>query len=118
MKLKDQVTVITGGASGLGAAMAARFAAEGARVAIADLRPVERFFSRVVDVADPSAVGHFFAEVTEKLGPVAVLANCAGHASGPVPVAEIADDYWARMLTVHLSGTFYYMRAALRVMQP
>lgn len=118
MKLKDQVAVITGGASGLGAAIATRFEAEGARVAVADLRPARKFFSVVADVADSHAVARLFAEVAESLGPVEILVNCAGHGGTPGSAAELPDDYWARMLAVHLSGTFYCMREALRVMQP
>jgi 3-oxoacyl-[acyl-carrier protein] reductase len=118
MKLKDQVAVITGGGSGLGAAIANRFAAEGARIAVADLRPVDAFFSVVTDVADSGAVVRLFAAVAEKLGPVYILVNCAGHGGTPSPTAEIKDDYWTRMLAVHLSGTFFCMREALRVMQP
>ena len=118
MKLKDQVAVITGGASGLGAAIADRFAAEGARIAVADLRPAEPFFSVVTNVADSGAVAHLFAAVAENLGPVDILVNCAGHGGTPGPTVEVKDDYWERMLAVHLSGTFFCMRAALRVMQP
>jgi 3-oxoacyl-[acyl-carrier protein] reductase len=118
MQLKDQVAVITGGASGLGAAIAKRFAAEGARIAVADLRPVEAFFSVVTDVADARAVAGLFAAVAEHLGPVDILVNCAGHGGTPGPTREIKDDYWARMLAVHLNGAFFCMREALRVMQP
>jgi len=118
VKLKDQVAVITGGASGLGAAIADRFAAEGARIAVADLRPAEPFFSVVTNVADSGAVAHLFAAVAENLGPVDILVNCAGHGGTPGPTVEVKDDYWERMLAVHLSGTFFCMRAALRVMQP
>lgn len=118
MKLQDQVAVITGGASGLGAAIATRFAAEGARVAVADLQPARTFFSVVTDVADSRAVARLFIAVAESLGPVDILVNCAGHGGTPGTVVEINDDYWARMLAVHLNGTFYCMREALRVMQP
>jgi 3-oxoacyl-[acyl-carrier protein] reductase len=116
--LKDQVAVVTGGASGIGAAIAARFAVEGARVVVADLRSAEPYFSVVTDVADPGAVAHLFAVVAERLGPVDILVNCAGHGGTSTPTTETEDDSWARMLAVHLSGTFYCMRAALRVMQP
>ena len=118
MKLKDQVAVITGGASGLGASLAIRFAAEGARIAIADLRSAEDFFSVVTDVSDSRAVARLFASVTDNLGPVDILVNCAGHGGTPGPSVEIKDDYWTRMLAVHLNGTFFCIREALRVMQP
>jgi 3-oxoacyl-[acyl-carrier protein] reductase len=118
MNLKDQVAVITGGASGLGAAIARRFVEEGARVAVADLQPARTVFSVVTDVADSRAVARLFATVAERLGPVEVLVNCAGHGGTQGTTVEMADDYWARMLAVHLSGTFYATREALRVMQP
>jgi NAD(P)-dependent dehydrogenase (short-subunit alcohol dehydrogenase family) len=117
MQLQDQVAVVTGGASGLGAAIAARFATEGARVAVADLRLAEGFFSVVTDVADPLAVARLFAAVAENLGPVDVLVNCAGHGGHATPTAELTDVDWSRMLAVHLSGTFHCMREAVRVMQ-
>jgi NAD(P)-dependent dehydrogenase (short-subunit alcohol dehydrogenase family) len=118
MKLNNQIAVITGGASGLGAAIATRFAAEGARIAIADLRPSDAFFSVVTDVSDPRAVTSLFAAVAENLGQVDILVNCAGHGGAGGSTADIDDDYWARMLAVHLNGTFYCIREALRVMQP
>jgi 3-oxoacyl-[acyl-carrier protein] reductase len=118
MKLQDQIAVITGGASGLGAAIAARFAAEGARVAVADLQPTAAHISIVTDVADSRAVAQLFAAVAERLGPVDILVNCAGHAGTRRPTTAVDDDFWARMLAVHLSGTFYCTREALRVMQP
>jgi len=118
MRLKDQVAVITGGASGLGAAIAARFATEGARIAVADLQPVEAFFSVVTNVADSRAVIHLFAAVAQNLGLVDILVNCAGHGGTTSSTVDVDDDHWARMLAVHLNGTFYCMREALRVMQP
>ena len=118
MRLQEQLAVITGGASGLGAAIAARFASEGARVAVVDLRPSADFPSFVADVADSRAVADVFAAIGDQLGPLDILVNCAGHAGTPRPTAAVGDDYWARMLAVHLSGTFYCMREALRVMQP
>jgi NAD(P)-dependent dehydrogenase (short-subunit alcohol dehydrogenase family) len=118
MRLREQLAVITGGASGLGAAIAARFAAEGARVAVVDLHPSAGYLSFVADVADPRAVADVFAAIGDRAGPLDVLVNSAGHAGRLSATTAVGDDDWARMLAVHLSGTFYCMREALRVMQP
>jgi 3-oxoacyl-[acyl-carrier protein] reductase len=85
---------------------------------VADLRTTESFFSVVTDVADSRAVARLFTAVAEKLGPVDILVNCAGQGGTPGPSTQVEDDYWTRMLAVHLNGTFFCLREALRVMQP
>ena len=85
-RLKDRVAVITGGASGIGLATARRFAAEGARVVIADLDPatgeraaaeVDGVF-RLVDVADEASVNQLFDSVAGDLGRLDIAFNNAG----------------------------------------
>ena len=119
MKLANQIAIVTGAASGIGRAIAARFTAEGARVAAADVCPAaDCAFSMITDVSDPAAVEHFFTAVAEKLGLVDILVNNAGIGGAPEPTAYVSDEDWSRMLAVHLNGSFYCTRAALRVMQP
>lgn len=118
MKLANQVAIVTGGASGIGRAIVARFQSEGAQVAVADVQPAGGALFVPTDVSDPAAVDRLFTEVAEKLGPVDILVNNAGIGGGPSPTAYLKDEDWARMLAVHLNGTFYCTRAALRVMQP
>ncbi len=119
MKLKDQVAVVTGGASGIGRAIIERFTAEGAKCASLDLNPApEAALSIKANVSQPAAVSAAFTEIAEKLGPVDVLVNGAGQAGQLTPAAKMTDEDWDAIIHVHLNGTFYCSRAALRVMLP
>jgi sorbitol-6-phosphate 2-dehydrogenase len=129
MRLKDRTAVITGGASGIGAAIAARFAREGARVAIADLDLAagERLAAQLppagaarawkLDVTDRAAVERLADEVESALGPIAVWVNCAG-ISKIVPFLDCTEELWDRTLAVNLKGTFLGCQAAVRRMLP
>jgi NAD(P)-dependent dehydrogenase (short-subunit alcohol dehydrogenase family) len=119
MKLENQIAVVTGGASGIGRAIIKRFNAEGARCASLDLNPSpDAALSLTVNVSDSAAVSTAFAEIATKLGPVDVLVNGAGQAGPLTPAAQMKDEDWDSIIHVHLNGTFYCSRAALRVMQP
>src|SRR4030088_1115617 len=86
MQLKDQAAIVTGGASGLGAATARRLAAGGARVAVCDLN--EKLAESVAaeiggvavicDVSDAAAAEAAIVKAAKALGPARVLVNCAG----------------------------------------
>jgi 3-oxoacyl-[acyl-carrier protein] reductase len=134
------VAVVTGGGSGIGAATAAAFHAEGARVAVLDrdasaaaktAADLDGAISVAVDIADSAAVDAAIDEVVGALGTVDVLANFAGiddpdakartagrRAAGePLDItATMTDAAWRRIMSVNLDGSFYMLRAALRVM--
>jgi len=124
MELADRVCVITGAASGIGAAGARRFARAGAHVVVAD-RNAEGAgavaaeiggTASSVDVADEAAVDALVAETVARHGRLDVLWANAGIAGVRAPCAEQPTDAWERVLRVNLTGVFFSLRAALRPM--
>ena len=101
-RLDGLVALITGGASGIGAAIAAGFAAKGATVAIADLAPDGGY---PCDVSDPESVESTVAAVMKDHGRIDVLVNCAGIAR-LAPAEDISLGYWDSTIAVNLRGTF------------
>jgi 2-hydroxycyclohexanecarboxyl-CoA dehydrogenase len=122
MGTSGKVAVVTGGASGIGRAIARRLARDGAAVAIVDVDAAagERVAAEVgtralavpADVVDTSAVARAVERVRAALGPVGVLVNAAGIASF-VPFADMTEAAWDRMIAVHLKGTYNCIRAVL-----
>lgn len=123
-----RVVAITGGAQGLGLAMATRFAAEGAAVALADvngeaLEAATRTITHdaelrgdVIDVTDSAQVSAWIAGVTDDLGRLDVLVNNAGIIRDN-RVEDITDDNWRAVLDVSLTGSFHCARAAFGPMK-
>ena len=112
---KDLVAVVTGGASGIGAATARLLQGRGARVAVLD-RSTDGTPDGVLavrcDITDPAAVDEAIAEVVEQLGGLDVLVNNAG--IGAVgDVSQNDDAEWARVLDVNVTGISRLTRAAL-----
>ena len=100
-----RVAVVTGAASGLGAAVARTLTAAGWQVAGLDLRPSPQTALGVeVDVTDADAVGSAVDRVERELGPVAALVTAAG-VYEMLPVEDVDDARWHRMMAVNLSGT-------------
>jgi NAD(P)-dependent dehydrogenase (short-subunit alcohol dehydrogenase family) len=129
MKLKNKVAVITGAGSGLGRAMALRFADEGARIVIAELNEAKaeetlrevqakgsEAFAVTTDVSSPESVSNLFKAIDGRGWPVDVLVNNAGNAGQLTPVHQMADEQWHGVVHVHLSGTFYCTREAIKRM--
>ena len=123
MELKDKVALVTGAASGLGKAIALRYARAGAKVVIADLNQAqaeavageigkERALGLAMDVTDEVAVNAGVARVVDTFGAVDVLVSNAGiqivH-----PVEEFPYDEWKKMLAIHLDGAFLTTKACL-----
>lgn len=124
-RLRDRTAIVTGAGRGIGAAIAHRFAEEGARVAIAEIDPEtgvgvaatlrERGAEAVAvttDVADPASVRTMTATVVDELGPPDVLVNNAGIAVFDDPL-ELTDEDWARCFDVDLNGVWYCCREVL-----
>lgn len=101
------MVVVTGGARGIGAAIAARFADDGCIVIAADLEPPAEGDPRVrykqVDVSSPSDVGELFSRVTEDHHGVDVLVNNAGIWFRP-PFTEISFEEWDQVFGVNVRG--------------
>jgi 3-oxoacyl-[acyl-carrier protein] reductase len=159
MRLRDRIALVTGGGSGIGRAIALRFAQEGARVIVNDVKAeaaqatvdaiaagseARRGRALAADVADSGQVRRMFAEVDRELGALDILVNNAGIAEGapgdrdrirakgearlgemlaggPVTThwdltQEMSDEAWHWMIGVHLNGTFFCTREALRLM--
>lgn len=101
----NRTAVVTGGASGLGEASANRLRQDGITVVTVD---VSSGADVVLDITDSAAV----ADAAAKLGPVDILANCAGVVGpGGKPLWEIEDEDWDRTFAVNVGGTFKMCRA-------
>jgi NAD(P)-dependent dehydrogenase (short-subunit alcohol dehydrogenase family) len=108
-------TVITGGASGIGAAAAALFAARGARVAVLDLDPGDvpgPLLGVRADVTDGDSVTAAVHEVVAAFGGIDILVNNAGVGAAGTVEANDLDEWW-RVLDVNLLGLVRTTRAAL-----
>jgi NAD(P)-dependent dehydrogenase (short-subunit alcohol dehydrogenase family) len=111
-RLDGRVALVTGGASGIGAACAERFAAEGAEVTTLDLTGD---VDQLVDVTDETAVSAAVDLVVERHGRLDVVVNSAGVAGGG-PVHLLDRKEWDRVIGVNLTGTFLVCKHALRPM--
>jgi len=129
MRLKDKVALITGANSGIGRAMAERFAAEGAHVAVnyrpggraADdtLAEVRSFgvegLAVAADVSKRDQVEKMVADTVAKFGRLDIVVSNAG-VEKKVPFVDITDDDWNMVLGVNLFGSFLVSQAAARQM--
>ncbi|MDB5820900.1 MAG: benD [Rhizobacter sp.] len=121
MQLADQVVVVTGGASGIGAAMVRRFVAEGARAvviadrdlaaaqALAGMLDGERVLACAVDVSLSSEVVRLVDETQARFGPIDLFCSNAGITV--VGGVEVPDADWARVMNVNLMAHVFAARA-------
>jgi NAD(P)-dependent dehydrogenase (short-subunit alcohol dehydrogenase family) len=117
---EPRVAVVTGGAGGLGTAIARRLQDDGMTVAAADLDAgsvsVDGALAVELDVANPASVDAMVRTVAERLGPIDVLINNAGIAGPSAPLAEYPIEDWHQVLAVNLFGVFHCTRACLPAM--
>ena len=115
--LDGKVAIVTGGAQGIGAAIAAGLAAEGAEVVIADLEPPEGGIR--ADVSSEDDVSQMVEEALERNGRIDILVNNAGlYASLEMrPVTEIPLEEWNRVMEVNVASMFLTCRAVVPVMR-
>ena len=104
--------VVTGGASGIGAAIAERLRSDGLRVATIDLNAGDEKFSYTADVTDRAAVDAAIDEIHAELGPVTVLVNAAG-LDRFKKFLDLTFDEWQKVVDVNLNGVFHCTQAVL-----
>jgi NAD(P)-dependent dehydrogenase (short-subunit alcohol dehydrogenase family) len=125
MRFDGRVLLATGGASGLAAAVARQFTAEGGRVAVVDrdagkaeavAAELDGGIAFGADVSDEDAVARTVQQAREQLGGIDCVFNAAGHAEFG-PLDEWSFERWNRMLTVHAGGTFLVCKHVVPVMR-
>jgi len=126
MRLKDKVAIVTGAARGIGEGIARRFIAEGARVAIADIRLADaqetaaqltaagpgKAIGIAMDVTSEAAVNDGVARVVAEWGGIDVLVSNAG-----IQIVHKIEDFpfedWKKLLAIHLDGAFLTAKACI-----
>jgi 3-oxoacyl-[acyl-carrier protein] reductase len=113
-----KVVLVTGGASGIGAATVALLRDRGARVASFDLQDSGADLDVVGDATSSADVDAAVARAERELGPLDAVVCCAGTGGDSVHTADITDEEWRRVFALNCDGVFYFNRAAARVMVP
>ncbi|MBO5140047.1 MAG: SDR family oxidoreductase [Peptococcaceae bacterium] len=126
MLLQDKVAVVTGAASGLGKAITLEYLKQGATVIATDINAenlkrlrqenveTDCLYTVLGDVSDKKDDEALIAYVYEQFGKLDILVNNAGISDGMIPVDEVTDELWEKMMAVDLNGPFYLCRAALQ----
>jgi NAD(P)-dependent dehydrogenase (short-subunit alcohol dehydrogenase family) len=126
--MSDDVVVVTGGASGIGAAVVVRLLEAGAGVAVLDVSDkaeeahrqncaahLERAHFRKVDITDETAVARIVADIENDVGPITGLVNSAG-IGREVPALDTSIDVFRRIVDINLAGSFIVSQQVARHM--
>jgi meso-butanediol dehydrogenase/(S,S)-butanediol dehydrogenase/diacetyl reductase len=120
LRFQQKVVIVTGAASGIGAATARRFSSEGGCVALVDRNevdlanvavdlPKDLTLAHTADVSDSKAVDAMVETVVKRFGRLDVLVNNAGIFEGGDPI-EITDEQWRKVMSTDADGVFYGCR--------
>jgi 2-dehydro-3-deoxy-L-rhamnonate dehydrogenase (NAD+) len=123
--LTDRVAVVTGGARGIGFAVAQKLLASGAAVAVwdvdaaalakaaASLESAGRVYTAVVDVTDETSIAGAVDALIRDAGKIDILINNAGITGGNAPLWELKPDVWRQVVEVNLIGPYLVCRAVV-----
>ncbi|WP_155058878.1 SDR family NAD(P)-dependent oxidoreductase [Streptomyces blattellae] len=122
-RLAGKIAVVTGGASGIGQAIAKKMASEGADIAVADINPADetaelvkaagqRFFSAQVDISDEAQINAFAGQVRDALGSVDIVSNNAALVE-LVEFSDVSFESWNKIVSVNAGGALLTSKAFL-----
>jgi NAD(P)-dependent dehydrogenase (short-subunit alcohol dehydrogenase family) len=127
---EKKIALVTGAGSGIGRASAVALAAAGFAVVLAGRRPQPldetaaaiaaaggEALAVATDVSVPADVARLFETIETRFGRLDLLFNNAGMGTGSLPIDEISDELWAKVIGVNLTGTFLATRAAFALMK-
>lgn len=130
MLLKDRIAIVTGGAKGIGRAIALKFAREGCDVVVnamhiegaekvaGEIKALgQKSIAIACDVASSTAVNDMVARTIKEFGKIDILVNNAGGVSGDAKIEATTEEAWDRVIAVNLTGQFLCCKAVIPYMK-